>query len=169
LRSKASHHSRGSKEYFFREHFEKIIMGTTGRGRVRRNTPAKNNVRIDEKTRANIENFASIGSAAIDDRLEILDSEWDVERTLEVNAAGFALAGTMLGAFVNRRWLILPALVTVFLAQHAVQGWCPPLPLLRKLGIRTRKEIDAEKYALKALRGDFNEIDSADEAWLAVK
>ncbi|HET7179876.1 MAG TPA: hypothetical protein VFI14_09130 [Chryseosolibacter sp.] len=144
-------------------------MGTTGRGRVRRNTPAKNNVRIDEKTRANIENFASIGSAAIDDRLEKLDSEWDVERTLEVNAAGFALAGTMLGAFVNRRWLILPALVTVFLAQHAVQGWCPPLPLLRKLGIRTRKEIDAEKYALKALRGDFNEIDSADEAWLAVK
>jgi len=33
--------------------------------------------------------------------------------------------------------------------QHGLQGWCPPLPLLRRLGIRTRGEIDREKYALK--------------------
>lgn len=144
-------------------------MGTTGRGRVRRNTPAKDNMRIDEKTRSNIENFGSIGSAAIEERLHMLDGEWDIERTLQANAAAFALTGTLLGAFVNKRWLVLPVVVTAFLAQHAVQGWCPPMPLLRKLGIRTRKEIDAEKYALKALRGDFNEIDTADEAWLAVK
>jgi hypothetical protein len=32
--------------------------------------------------------------------------------------------------------------------QHAMQGWCPPVPLLRRLGIRTRNEIDREKYAL---------------------
>jgi hypothetical protein len=45
--------------------------------------------------------------------------------------------------------------VLTFLFQHAVQGWCPPLPVLRRLGVRTRKEIDRERYALKALRGDF--------------
>lgn len=137
-------------------------------GRMRRNTPIKENVRIDERTRNNIEYFASIGSAAIDGRIGELEKEWDIERTLELNAAVFAFAGTMLGALVNRRWLLLPAVVTAFLAQHAIQGWCPPVPLFRKLGIRTRGEIDAEKYALKGLRGDFNDIDSADEAWAAV-
>ena len=136
--------------------------------RVRRNTPIKENVRIDEKTKTNIEYFASIGSAAIDGRIEELEREWDIERTLELNAAVFAFSGTVLGALVHRRWLLLPAVVTAFLAQHAIQGWCPPVPLFRKLGIRTREEIDAEKYALKGLRGDFNDIDNADEAWAAV-
>ncbi|WP_407921819.1 hypothetical protein, partial [Corallococcus sp. AB049A] len=27
-----------------------------------------------------------------------------------------------------------------FLLQHGLQGWCPPLPLLRRLGLRTRGE-----------------------------
>ena len=42
-----------------------------------------------------------------------------------------------------------------FLLQHAVQGWCPPLPFFRANGVRTQSEIDEEKFALKALRGDF--------------
>ena len=49
----------------------------------------------------------------------------------------------------------LPALVTAFLFQHAIQGWCPPLPILRRMGYRTMREIDIERTALKALRGDF--------------
>ena len=43
-----------------------------------------------------------------------------------------------------------------FLLQHAVQGWCPPVPVFRRLGVRTQTEIDEERYALKALRGDFH-------------
>jgi hypothetical protein len=43
-----------------------------------------------------------------------------------------------------------------FLVQHAVQGWCPPLVVLRRRGVRTRREIEEERYALKALRGDFS-------------
>jgi hypothetical protein len=42
--------------------------------------------------------------------------------------------------------------------QHALQGWCPPLPLLRRLGVRTQQEIERERYALKALRGDFDAV-----------
>ncbi|HJS07611.1 MAG TPA: hypothetical protein VJ809_08115, partial [Pirellulales bacterium] len=53
---------------------------------------------------------------------------------------------------------IVPGVVLSFLFQHAVQGWCPPVPVLRRLGVRTREEIDREKYALKALRGDFSEV-----------
>jgi hypothetical protein len=156
----------------FLQSFPKKIMGRTTdglRGRVRRSTSDKINKHIDALTRDNVEYFASIGSVAVESRLADLDREWDIERTLEINAAGFAWAGTILGAFVNRKWLVLPVVVTAFLAQHAIQGWCPPLPLLRALGIRTRREIDREKYALKLLRGDFNEIDNADEAWTAVK
>ena len=94
----------------------------------------------------------------IDRRLHELDQEWDVERTLEANASTLAFTGVLLGATVDKRWLALPALVTAFLFQHAVQGWCPPLPILRRLGFRTAREIDTERYALKALRGDFGPI-----------
>jgi hypothetical protein len=48
--------------------------------------------------------------------------------------------------------------VAGFLLQHAVQGWCPPVPLFRRLGFRTAAEIDYERYALKALRGDFRNV-----------
>ena len=49
--------------------------------------------------------------------------------------------------------------------QNPVQGWCPPVPVFRRLGVRTREEIDRERYALKALRGDFRGVgDGADAA-----
>jgi hypothetical protein len=56
-----------------------------------------------------------------------------------------------------KKWLIVPGIVLPFLLQHAVQGWCPPLPLMRRFGIRTSEEIEREKYALKVLRGDFEQ------------
>jgi hypothetical protein len=77
---------------------------------------------------------------------------------LEINAATLALSGLALGVFVNRKLLAIPAVVLAFLLQHGIQGWCPPLPVLRKLGFRSRQEIDAEKYALKALRGDYDSL-----------
>jgi hypothetical protein len=85
---------------------------------------------------------------AIEQRMAELDREWDVERVLEVNASTLALTGLVLGATMNRKWLLLPGIVLPFLLQHGLQGWCPPLPVLRRLGVRTRGEIDREKYAL---------------------
>ena len=58
----------------------------------------------------------------------------------------------------NKNWNILPAVVLAFFFQHSVQGWCPPLPILRLLKIRTSKEIEQEKYALKIICGDFNDV-----------
>jgi hypothetical protein len=49
-------------------------------------------------------------------------------------------------------------LVTGFLLQHALQGWCPPVPFFRRRGVRTEAEIDRERYALKAVRGDFRHV-----------
>jgi hypothetical protein len=62
----------------------------------------------------------------------------------------------------NRKWLLLPLTVAGFLMQHAVQGWCPPVEIFRRIGIRTTKEINDERYALKTLRGDFKETNISD-------
>jgi hypothetical protein len=61
---------------------------------------------------------------------------------------------------VDKRWFLLPIAVQAFFLQHALQGWCPPIPVLRRLGVRTASEIDAERNALKALRGDYEDLPS---------
>ena len=94
----------------------------------------------------------------IERRLRELDEEWDIERAIEANAATLALTGTVLSMTHDRRWAFLPLVVTGFLLQHATQGWCPPVPILRSLGFRTAGEIERERYALKAIRGDFNDL-----------
>ena len=86
----------------------------------------------------------------IKQRLHQLDREWDIERAIEMNASALAFLGTSLGATGSKRWLALPALVTAFLFQHAVQGWYPPVPILRRLGFRTVYEIEEERRQLLA-------------------
>ena len=126
--------------------------------RVPNQTCAAVNDKIRRQTEESIARVKQGGATAIARRLEELDSEWDVERAIEANAATASIVGLALGVTVNRRWLALPAVVGAFLLQHAVQGWCPPLPVLRRLGFRTVSEIDYERYALKALRGDFADL-----------
>ena len=126
------------------------------------------NAEIDNLIMFNLEYYKSEGKEAIDQRIQELDREWDVERTLQMNAAAFALTGTLLAAVADKRWMLVSFLVTAFLAQHAIRGWCPPVEILRRMGVRTRLEIDREKYALKALRGDFKAVHDSAEAWAAV-
>ena len=123
--------------------------------RVKENTAERINERIRRQTECRISCLAAATKSDINDRLDELDREWDIERVLEANAAGFSLAGLMLGITSGKKWLLLPVTVAGFLLQHAVQGWCPPVPVFRRLGIRTMGEINFERYALKALRGDF--------------
>lgn len=124
--------------------------------RVRENTDYEINQCIQREIEANVALFAAQGDEAIARRLRELDREWDVERTLEANAATAVLVSSALGFTINRRFLALPIVIGGFLLQHAVQGWCPPLPILRRLGFRTESEINQERFALKALRGDFD-------------
>jgi hypothetical protein len=126
--------------------------------RVRRSSHPEINKEVDEEMIRRIEEAQTMSNDELSLRIEELDKEWDIERALELNASILALSGTGLGALVDKRWYILPAVVTAFLMQHALQGWCPPLPLLRKLGFRSRQEIDEEKMALKILRGDLKDI-----------
>ncbi|WP_243685307.1 hypothetical protein [Methanosarcina barkeri] len=77
---------------------------------------------------------------------------------MEIRVSTVSLIGIILGLKRSKIWLILPTIASAFLLQYAVQGWCPPVSILRGLGFRTRQEIDLEKYALKTLRGDFDTI-----------
>jgi len=106
----------------------------------------------------NVARYSAAGPEAIDRRLAELDQEWDIERCLETMAPSLTLLGITLGLTVNRKWFALPLFVQTFFLQHALQGWCPPIPVLRRLGVRTQNEIDEEKYALKSLRGDFRHV-----------
>jgi hypothetical protein len=123
--------------------------------RVRANTPPEINQAIDIEIAATVRFYASKTNYEINKKIKELDFEWDIERYLEANAAIFTFIGTVLGFKKSRKWFILPLVVSIFLFQHAVQGWCPPVSVFRRLGIRTRQEIEMEKYALKALSENF--------------
>jgi hypothetical protein len=120
----------------------------SGADRVRRSTAAAVNQEIDRRTNTNIHHYSHSSQDGIAQRIAALEREWDIERVLEVNAATLALTGLVLGMTVNRKWFFLPGIVLPFLLQHGIQGWCPPLPILRRMGIRTRSEIDRERHAL---------------------
>jgi hypothetical protein len=122
--------------------------------RVERSTADDINRAIEAATRRRLAWYAD-RTTEIGGRLAALDREWDVERTLEANAATLSLLGGALGATRSRMWFLLPFGVAAFLLQHAVQGWCPPLPVLRRMGFRTAREIERERTALRLLRGDF--------------
>lgn len=135
--------------------------------RIRSSSDPETNQQIDFETLLSIDETLEGGGDGIRRRIEELDREWDIERYLMTNASILAFSGVILAATVSRKWLVVPGVVTAFLLQHAVQGWCPPISVFRRMGIRSRKEIDREKFALKALRGDFQAVQEARQAMAA--
>jgi hypothetical protein len=133
-------------------------MITANARRVTENTADEINERIRRQTEENVAVFASASPQMISRRLAELDQEWDVERCVETMAPLLTLFGLMCGVTIHKRWLLLSGVVQGFFLQHALQGWCPPIPVLRRLGIRTMNEINQERYALKVLRGDFRDL-----------
>lgn len=108
-----------------------------------------------------IETYKDSGACALNKQISKFDEEWDTERVLETNAAAMTLLFSILGYKRNHcGWFLLTGSVGFFLLQHALQGWCPPLPFIRKLGVRTSEEINHEKFAFKYVRGDFNQVAS---------
>ncbi|VTU31564.1 hypothetical protein H6CHR_03624 [Variovorax sp. PBL-H6] len=125
--------------------------------RVRRHTAVEVLRRIDDVTISSLTSCAD-SPARTDRRLTELDREWDTDRALETEAATMGLLGLALGAFAHKRFLALPAIVASAVLLQAATGRYPLMPLFRRLGLRTAKEIARERYALKALRGDFTNM-----------
>ncbi len=137
--------------------------------RVPDHTAEHVNEQIRRRMEEHVARLAAAGPEAVTRRLEELDREWDIERTLEANAATLTAVGSALTLLVDRRFAVIPLVVGGFLLQHAVQGWCPPLPIFRRYGFRTQGEIEQERYALKALRGDFNRVPDDQAAPLSAR
>jgi len=136
-------------------------MATTTRNRVPRHTATDVNRLIQQSVENSIR-YHQKHKNQIASRLQELDEEWDIERAIQANAAAVSLVGLTFGLLGRSRWFLLPATVSGFLLQHAMQGWCPPIPVLRRLGFRTSFEIELERQALKLIRGDYKSAADGD-------
>jgi hypothetical protein len=131
-----------------------------GVDRVRDHTSGPVNERIDRLTEARLEEYRDAPPEEIGRRIAELDREWDADRALMLN---FSLLGGLTSALAMRQvhkrrgrfdrnpFLYLFGAQLSFLALHATVGWCPPVPLFRRLGFRTSKEIQRERSALEAM------------------
>ena len=129
--------------------------------RISKNTNNLINLRIRESTICNVNSYRT-NENKTKDRIKELDQEWDIERIVETNAASMILISSLSFFIINRnKCFLITTFISLFLLQHAIQGWCPSLPMLRRLGIRTEQEIQNEKFTLKVLRGDFKNISSS--------
>jgi len=134
-------------------------------------------IEIDEKTLEEIEDrvkcYALRTPQDIEKRLAELDHEWDIERILDLKISSFALLGTILGLSKNKKWLLLSGISLPFLFLNSASNRNPFHSLFSSFGFRTKKEIELERYALKALRGDFNNLNDTtgelDQLDLAVR
>ncbi|MFO8053671.1 MAG: hypothetical protein R6U19_00720 [Bacteroidales bacterium] len=126
--------------------------------RIRQNTIEMVNQRIDQSINNNIRYYGSQTKEIISKRIKELDMLWDIDRIVQAGATGTSFTTLLMGAIGSKNWWFLTATSLSFLGIYSVHGWAPSVCVLRSLGIRTRQEIEREKYALKALRGDFDEI-----------
>ena len=118
--------------------------------RVKSQTNEHVNEKIQGAIELRIEHFRA-HPEQIEGRLRELDEEWDVERALATGSSCLSLFGLAMSVLRNRKWVVLPLAVQGFYLQHALQGWCPPLPVFRRLGFRTPDEINQERCALPEL------------------
>jgi hypothetical protein len=91
----------------------------------------------------------------------------DLETYISVESTSLTVAGIILSLAVSKKWLILPLATSLFSLANVTRG--RKNPVFWKLGFRTREEIEKEKYALKAIRGDFKYLlDVPNAVWNAV-
>jgi hypothetical protein len=128
------------------------------RDRVRDHSAHYVNRRIAREMDITVEHCVREGREAILARLTDIDREWDIDRILMAN---FAVAGGVAYALGLRRFvdtqpwrrrrtgfLYLLGAQLGFLLLHASAGWCPPAVLWRRLGARTKSEIELERSLL---------------------
>jgi hypothetical protein len=126
--------------------------------RVRDHSAHRINRRIAREMDITVEHCIRTGREAILERLTELDREWDIDRLLMAN---FAVAGGItyvagLHRFIEAPpWrrrptglLYLLGAQLGFLLLHAGVGWCPPAAVWRRLGARTKSEIELERSLL---------------------
>ena len=126
--------------------------------RVRRYTSPEILQKIDEQIERNVSFYATQPDEVIAERIRELQQEWSINRCLQAKVAVMGVLGGLLGFALSKKWALLTIGGFGFLLFHGLRGWDPRIAPLRRLGLRTRSEIDRELYALKAARGDFKNL-----------
>jgi len=99
--------------------------------------------------------YAAAPPGALEQHLRELDREWDAEHVTAFTSGLALIGGVGLVFLLGEGWLVLPALIGLCLLLQGLVGWTPGLRLMRRLGFRTRRGIAHERWALQAMRGDF--------------
>lgn len=110
--------------------------------------------------RCRLKQVIEAGPEAIEQRLAELDREWTSGRAAAATAGVLIVVGLVLAIALGPWWLLVTALggvmmLTYLFARRPIAG-----SIFHVLGFRMRDEIDQERLALKALRGDFCNIPS---------
>src|SRR3954454_4640097 len=100
--------------------------------------------RIQARMLHDIARYVGSDDATLTQRIQELEREWDIDRAIEAHAGGASLLGLTLGVTVDRRFLALPFAIASFLVLRALARLYPPLPVMRRMGIRTTAEIHQE-------------------------
>jgi hypothetical protein len=110
---------------------------------------------IDRQTARNIRFYADKPAGLLDRRLEELSREIPMESIIYGQGALLSLVSVILVLLGRKKWSIVALLVSGLQLQFFHQRKNPFVPFLRKHGYRSEREIQAEKYSIEALRGDF--------------
>ena len=114
----------------------------------------------ESETGRNIRFYGFQGEEGLSERIRALEGEWDTEKFVLVGLSGMGLFGLLMGLFGSRLWRVLTWAALPLLLLAGLEKWRPSRGLIQSLGLRSRKETLEEKYALKALRGDFRRVDA---------
>lgn len=106
------------------------------------------------RTEANVAYYRD-NSTMISRRLIELDEEWDVNRVLQVVLSGGTLAGFWFSMTKSKLWMLLPLVLAGGALHHGLTGYSPAEDLARRLGFRTRDEIEFERRKLLDLDKSF--------------
>jgi len=130
--------------------------------RVHQQTSSKVNAEITRKTIANLQHWKDRGPGELDKRLKVLQSEWNVDRVMELLCGALCILGLLLGNWGSRNYLVLSLLGSLFIVLYSLLGWNSFLSVLRRMNVRTSSEIFQEMEALRIIRGDFTVISPRD-------
>jgi hypothetical protein len=106
--------------------------------------------------------LADAGPQAITDRLNQIENEWSAGRMTKATLGVLIIVGLGLG-LLNSWWLVVPALGGLLLLQYLFTRTSGLGVLFQQVGFRSGAEIDQERFALKALRGDFRHLPTVHE------
>jgi hypothetical protein len=107
--------------------------------------------------------YAVKGVDAINDRLCEIEGEWTAGRMVKATTGLAIVVGFALTAMLDPIWMLLPAIAGAFLLQYLFFRQSPLTDIFHGLGFRSGHDIDAERLALRTLRGDFRHLPTVAE------